>query len=134
MKRNLKLLVVPAIYALAITIFGVSMYLIQSIVNNNRFSSNENMEYVDKEIVTDNEVLGKTIKIRHNNDLISTYQSLGEVNVKQDDTVLRGQVIGQSGTSNLYNKDYNLHFELTYQGKNINPEDSYNKTEFDLQA
>ena len=212
MKKNLKLLVVPTIYLLAISVFGISMYLIQNIVNNNRFSSNENMEYVDKEIVTDNEyipvisventiirpyasnsvkinkyfynyqgeseeqensiviykdtylqnsgvdytseesfpvvsildgtvievtdneILGKTIKIRHNNDIISTYQSLSEVNVKQDDTVLRGQVIGTSGTCDLYNKDNNLHFELSYQGKNINPEDSYNKTEYELQA
>lgn len=212
MKRNLKLLVVPTIYVLAISVFGVSMYLIQTIVNNNRFSSNENIEYVDKEIVndneyipviaqentimkpyssesvkinktfynysgkdtdqensiiiyqdtyiqnsgvdyisnesfdiisildgtvidvTDNEILGKTIKIRHNNDLISTYQSLSEVNIKVDDTVLRGQVIGKSGTCNLYSKDNNLHFEMAYQGKNINPEEYYNKTENDLQA
>ena len=212
MKRNLKLLVVPTIYVLAIGAFGASMYLIQSVVNKNRFSSSDNMEYVDKEIVTDNEyipviseettimkpflneevklnksfynynddqknqensiiiyqdtyiqnsgvdytftesfdvvsildgtvievtdneILGKTIKIRHNNDIISTYQSLSEVNVKIDDTVLRGQVIGKSGTCNLYNKDYNLHFELAYQGKNINPEENYNKKEFELQA
>ena len=82
--------------------------------------------------VTDNEILGKTIKIRHSNDLISTYQCLSEVSVNKDDTVLRGQVIAKSGTSNLYNNDYNLHFELSYQGKNINPEESYNKTEGEL--
>ena len=56
-KRNLKLLVVPAIYTLAIFVFGTSMYLIQKTVNNNKFESNENMEYVDKEIVTDNEYI-----------------------------------------------------------------------------
>jgi stage II sporulation protein Q len=82
--------------------------------------------------VTDNDVLGKTIKIRHNNDLISTYQSLSEVSVKVDDTVLNGQVIGKSGTFSLYSKDYNLHFELSYQGKNIDPEKTYNKTEDEL--
>ena len=48
MKRNLKLLVVPTIYVLAISVLGVSMYLIQTILNNNRFASNENIEYVDK--------------------------------------------------------------------------------------
>lgn len=82
--------------------------------------------------VTKNEILGKTIKIRHNNDLVSTYQSLSEVNVKAEDIVLKGQIIGKSGTCNLYNKDYNLHFELSYQGKNIDPEKSYNKTEEEL--
>ena len=205
-KRNLKLLAVPAIYTLAILVFGTSMYLIQRTINNSRFESNDDMEYVDKEIVTDNEyipviapdntimkpfisdmvkisksfydyqgeankqeealiiykdtymqnsgvdyksdevfdivsvldgtvidvtendVLGKTIKIRHDNDLVSIYQSLGEVSVKKDDTILRGQVIGKSGTCDLYNSASNLHFELSYQGKNINPETSYNKT------
>ena len=209
-KRNLKLYAVPAIYVFAILILGTSMVLIGRIINNHKFKGNEEMEYVDKEIVTDNEyipvvntqptirkpflidnitinktfynqeddknnqeksiieyqgtymqntgvdykynevfdivsildgtvievtdndVLGKTIKIRHNNDLISTYQSLSEVSVKIDDTVLNGQVIGKSGTCSLYSKDYNLHFELSYQGKNIDPEKTYNKTEDEL--
>ena len=209
-KRNLKLFVVPAIYTLALLVFGGSMYLIQRTVNSQKFTSNENMEYVDKEIVTDNEyipvinvepiimkpflndsvsinksfynkdddkqnqensiilyektymqnsgvdyklneqfdvvsildgtvidvidneILGKTIKIRHNNDIISTYQSLGETLVKKDDTVLRGQVIAKSGTCKLYSTDYNLHFELSFQGKNINPETSYGKNESEL--
>ena len=56
-KRNLKLLAVPAIYTLAIFVFGTSMYLIQKAVNKNQFESNEDMEYVDKEIVTDNEYI-----------------------------------------------------------------------------
>ena len=209
-KRNLKLFVVPAIYTLALLVFGGSMYLIQRTVNSQKFTSNENMEYVDKEIVTDNEyipvinvepiimkpflndsvsinksfynkdddkqnqensiilyektymqnsgvdyklneqfdvvsildgtvidvidneILGKTIKIRHNNDIISTYQSLGETLVNKDDTVLRGQVIAKSGTCKLYSTDYNLHFELSFQGKNINPETSYGKNESEL--
>ena len=212
MKRKLKLIAVPTIYIIAICIFGISMFLIQTIVNKNRFKADEEMEYVDKEIVTDNEyipvvaeettilkpflndgvklnkkfykyngneteqeesiiiyedmyiqnsgtdythtesfdilsvldgtvievtdneILGKTIKIRHNNDLITTYQSLSEVNVKVDDNVLRGQAIAKSGTCNLYSKDYNLHFEIAYQGKNIDPEESYNKRENELQA
>ena len=209
-KRNFKLLAVPTIYVVAIFVFGASMYLIQRTVNNTKFESNEDMEYVDKEIVTDNEyipvvvpentimkpflndevtinkvfykydddatnqenaliiykdtyiqnsgvdykykevfdvvsvldgtvieildneILGKMIKVRHSNDLVSTYGCMSEINVNKDDTVLRGQVIGKSGTCNLYNTDYNLHFELSYQGKNINPEDSYNKAESEL--
>lgn len=208
--RKLKNLVVPGIYALAIFVFGMSMYLIQRVVNNSRFKSNDEMEYVDKEIVTDNEyipvvnqnttimkpflnegvtvnksfynyeedkenqensiifyentymqnsgidykhtevfeviavldgtvievseneILGQTVKIQHSNSLISTYQSLSEVSVKKDDTVLRGQAIGKSGTSSLYSQDSNLHFELYYQGKNVNPEEYYNKTQDEL--
>ena len=209
-KRKFKLFAVPMIYALAIFVFGTSLLLVQGIVNNNKFESNEDMEYVDKEIVTDNEyipvvvnettimkpflneevtlnksfykqtddeknqenaliiykdtymqnsgsdykyndvfdiisvldgtvievtdneILGKMIKIRHSNDLISTYACLSEVSVNKDATVLRGQVIGKSGTCNLYSTDNNLHFELSFQGKNINPEESYNKAESEL--
>ena len=206
MKKNLKLFAVPTIYALAIFVFVTSMYLLERVVNNHQFESGENMEYVDKEIVTDNEyipviapettilkpfinasvtksksfynyqadkneqidsiilykdtymqnsgtdykysesfeivsildgtvievtendILGKTIKIKHNNDLISTYQSLSSIDVKVDDTILRGQKIGMSGTCSLYSTDYNLHFELSHLGKLIDPELSYNKT------
>ena len=209
-KRNLKLFAVPAIYVIAILVFGGSMYLISTFINNSKLKGTEEMEFVDKEIVTDNEyipavnvtptllrpflnegvsinksfynqddektnqensivvyentymqntgvdykyneifdvvsildgtvievtendILGKTIKIRHNNDIISTYQCLSEINKNKDDTVLSGEVIGKAGTSSLYSKDFNLHFELSHQGKLINPETSYNKAEDEL--
>ena len=205
-KRELKNLVVPAIYTVTLFVLGTSMYLIEKTINTNRFKDDSKMEYVNSEIVTDNEyipvvsqntyilrpylisditvsksfydyeaesssqenaiiyyentymqnsgidytnketfdivsildgtvievtdnkILGKTIKIKHNNDLISTYQSLSEVSVKENDTVLRGQVIAKSGTCPLYSSDSNLHFELTYQGKLVNPESYYNKS------
>ena len=82
--------------------------------------------------VTNNEILGNTINIRHENDLVSTYQSLSEIKVKIDDKITRGQIIGTSGTSKLYNTDSNLHFELSYQGKNVNPEEYYNKSTDEL--
>lgn len=82
--------------------------------------------------VTDNSALGKTVKIRHTNDLISIYQSLSEVNVKENDTIIRGQAIGKSGTCKLYSSDNNLHFELYHQGKNVDPEKYYNKTPDEL--
>lgn len=209
-KRKLKQLTVPAIYTLALLVFTTSLYFVQKAVNRQTFESNDDMEYVDKEIVndniyvpvvvetniitkpylneevtlnksfydmnsetetqensiifyentyiqnsgvdykhsepfevisildgtvievTDNEILGTTVKIRHENDLISTYQSLSELNVKVDDTITRGQVIGKSGTCKLYNTDSNLHFELTHQGKNVNPELYYNKSTDEL--
>lgn len=209
-KRNLKLFVVPAIYTIIIMVLVTSVYLITKVTNNVKFKSKENIEYVDREIVTDNEyipvidikptlmkpffidtatitksfydkddeennqensiifyentymqnsgvdykntetfdiasvldgtvievsenaILGKTIKVRHNNDLVSIYQCLSETTIKNDDYVLKGQVIGKSGTCSLYGKDNNLHFELVKQGKNIDPEKAYNKTEDEL--
>lgn len=79
--------------------------------------------------VSDNEILGKTIEVRHSNDIISVYQSLSEVNVKEGDTVVQGQVLAKSGTSNI-NKEVNnhLHFELYYKGSIVNPEEYYNKS------
>ena len=83
--------------------------------------------------VLDDEVMGKTIKIKHNNDLISVYQSLGSVDVKVDDPVTQGMIIGKSGLSNV-SKDLgnHLHFEIYYQGKVINPETCYDKTVLEL--
>lgn len=79
--------------------------------------------------VENNDILGTTVEIRHDNDLISVYQSLSNVNVKKDDKVIQGQIIAKSGLSNI-EKDLgnHLHFELYYKGKIVNPEEYYNKS------
>lgn len=78
--------------------------------------------------VKEDELLGNVVEIRHDNDIISVYQSLGDVNVKINDSVKQGQVIGKSGTSNL-NKDLgsNLYFELIIKGVIVNPDAYYDK-------
>ena len=79
--------------------------------------------------VIDDEIMGKTVKIKHSNDLISVYQSLGSVDVKANDNVTQGMIIGKSGLSNVSRDLGNhLHFEIYYQGKVVNPEDCYDKT------
>ncbi len=79
--------------------------------------------------VYENEILGTSIEIRHNNDLISVYQSLSDVTVKEGDNVIQGQILAKSGLSNI-NKELNnhLHFELYYKGTIVNPEEYYNKS------
>ena len=79
--------------------------------------------------VEDNDMMGTTVQIKHDNNLISVYQSLSNVKVKVDDTIIQGQVIAQSGESNI-NKDLgnHLHFELYHNGKIVNPEEYYNKS------
>lgn len=79
--------------------------------------------------VTDNDVMGTTVEIRHSNNLISVYQSLSSVIVNKDDTVIQGQVIAKSGLSNI-EKDMgnHLHFELYYKGNIVNPLEYYNKS------
>lgn len=72
--------------------------------------------------VKEDEILGKIVEISHNNDYVSVYQSLSEVNVKKGDVVSQGQVIGKSGTNTL-DKDLgnHLHFELYIGGQVVNP-------------
>ena len=82
--------------------------------------------------VDENELLGKTIEIRHDNNLIGIYQSVNEVNVKEGDYVTKGQVIAKSGTSKIYSNKHNLHFELIHSGKLVNPEEYYDKLVKDL--
>lgn len=78
--------------------------------------------------VVEDEIMGKTVKIKHTNDLISVYQSMGSVDVKVDDKVTQGMIIGKSGTSNISTELGNhLHFELYYQGSVVNPEVYYDK-------
>lgn len=83
--------------------------------------------------VVDDEIMGKTIKIKHSNDLISVYQSMGSVDVKVDDVVTQGMVIGKSGEANVSPELGNhLHFELYHQGSVVNPENYYDKLVNDL--
>lgn len=78
--------------------------------------------------VIDDEIMGKTIKIKHSNDLISVYQSMGTTEFKVNDTVSQGTIIGKSGENNVSTDLGNhLHFELYYQGNVVNPENYYGK-------
>ena len=72
--------------------------------------------------VKEDEELGKSVEIRHDNGMISIYQSLSEVYVKKDDTVSQGLVIGKSGENKL-DKDLgnHLHFEIYDNGQAVNP-------------
>lgn len=78
--------------------------------------------------VKEDEVLGKIVEISHDNDYVSVYQSLSEVNVKKGDIVSQGQVIGTSGT-NLLDQDLgnHLHFELYIGGQVVQPTQYLNK-------
>ena len=79
--------------------------------------------------VKEDSLLGKIIEIEHNNEMISIYQSLGEVNVKKGDMIKQGTVIGKSGTCNIA-KDLGSHLdlELIIKGQTVNPESYYDKS------
>lgn len=78
--------------------------------------------------ISENTLLGKIVEITHNNNLISVYQSLGDVSVIEGDSVTQGQIIGKSGEANISTDLGNhLHFEIILDGKNIDPEKCYDK-------
>ena len=76
---------------------------------------------------------GKLCECKHDNSIISVYQSLATITVKEGDTVLQGQVLGKTGVSKI-NEDLgnHLHFELFKEGQVLNPEEYYNKNIKDL--
>lgn len=78
--------------------------------------------------IKEDELLGKIIEVTHTNNVVSIYQSLSDISVKKDEEVTAGQLLGKSGTSNI-EKDLgsHLHFELIVDGKNVNPEEFYDK-------
>ena len=78
--------------------------------------------------VKEDDLLGKCVEIKHDNNYTSVYQSLSEVNVKKGDNVIRGQLIGKSGENKL-DKDLgnHLHFELYIKGKVVSPLDYIDK-------
>ena len=97
------------------------------------FTKNETFEVVavlDGTVINikDDELLGKIVEVQHENNFVSSYQSLGEVSVKKNDTVKQGQVIGKSGTNSIDKELGNhLHFELYLNSQVVNPEDYFDK-------
>ena len=96
-------------------------------VSENKFEVIAILDGTVQEINEDSEQ-GKSIEIKHENGFISVYQSLSEINVKKGDIVNQGQVLGLSGTTELYKELGNhLHFEIYENSIAVNPENYLNK-------
>ncbi|MBQ2639670.1 MAG: peptidoglycan DD-metalloendopeptidase family protein [Bacilli bacterium] len=105
------------------------------IYHDNTYMQNSGIDFVNKNTfdvvsvldgtvtdVKEDETLGKIVEIKHDNDYISIYQSLSEVNVKKGDKVTQGQVLGKSGNNELDKEMGNhLHFEFYVNGQVVNP-------------
>lgn len=78
--------------------------------------------------IEEDELLGKTVKIRHNNELISVYQGIDNIEVKEGDMVFTGSKIATSGKSKINNElGESMHFEIYKSGNYINPLTVINK-------
>lgn len=116
-------------------IYYENTYMQNSGVDYKNDDSFDVVSILDGEVssVKDDEILGNIVEIKHDNNIISVYQSLSDVMVNEGDNVQAGQAIGKSGESNI-NKDMgkHLHFELYYKGMIVNPEEYYDKNIEDL--
>lgn len=80
-----------------------------------------------KEVKTD-PLFGQCVTIENTDGWLTIYQSLGEVSVKQGDSIKQGSVIGKSG-ENVYEADLgnHVHFVLEKDGKQYNAENYFNQ-------
>ena len=83
--------------------------------------------------VSEEELLGKVIEITHSSSLITTYYSVGNINVTEGQDVKQGDILGTSGKNNISSTSDNmLLFEGSLNGININPEKYYQTNLKDL--
>ena len=78
--------------------------------------------------VKEDPLLGNVVVVSHENDVMTYYASLNEVEVKADSEVKQGDAIGTAG-KNLFGKDSgtHVHFELRKDGKEVDPESFFNQ-------
>lgn len=78
--------------------------------------------------VKEDKLLGNIVEIKNSDKVVTIYQSLTDVTVKENDAVVAGTIIGKSGESNM-NKNAGKHitFKLKVNGAYVNPEEYYDK-------
>ena len=76
--------------------------------------------------ISKDELLGNVVEISHSNTLTTTYYSIDNVKVKENQTIKQGEVIGTSGKNNISSTSDNMMlFEVSLSGNNIDPENYY---------
>ena len=105
----------------------------------NTYMQNSGVDYVSDTVfdvvaVLDGEVisvetdstLGNIVKLKHDKNLITVYQGIDNIDLKEGSTINQGTIIGTSGTSKI-NTNYttSLHFEVYYNGELMDPENFY---------
>ena len=73
-------------------------------------------------LVQDRYLSGKTIAIDHGEGLVSVYFHLSDFNVKQGDTIKRGDIIAKSGDTGRVSGAH-LHFGIVINGTNVDAMD-----------
>lgn len=72
--------------------------------------------------IKEDELLGKIVEIRHENEFVSSYAGLSEISVQKGEAVTQGMKIGTSGTNKINESLGNhLHLEIYKNGINVDP-------------
>ena len=111
-------------------IYYENTYLQNSGISYGREASFDVVSILDGTVtsIKEDQNLGKIVEVTHSNDIISIYQSLSDVKVKENQEIKQGDIIGTSGTCNIENDLKNhLHFEMIVKGSIVNPENYYDK-------
>ncbi|GER66391.1 stage II sporulation protein Q [Weizmannia acidilactici] len=84
--------------------------------------------------VQEDAVLGNVIEVEHDKGVVTEYQSVKDIAVKEGDAVKQGQLLAKAGQSEL-NKaaGTHLHFEIRKDDVAVNPENYFNKPVSDVQ-
>lgn len=72
--------------------------------------------------VKDDEILGTYVVIEHNTNLKTYYYGIDNIEVKQNDEVKEGTILGTSKENNISKGNKSCLFEAYYKGQTINPE------------
>lgn len=71
------------------------------------------------------EMLGDTVEVQHSDNLTTIYYSLKDVNVRENDDIKKGTIIGKATSNNLVTDKNVLFIEVYLKGKQIDPEKFY---------
>lgn len=72
--------------------------------------------------VKDDEILGTYVVVEHNANLKTYYYGIDNIEVKQNDEVKEGTILGTSKENNISKGNKSCLFEAYYKGQTINPE------------
>ena len=102
---------------------------------DNTYMPNTGVDYVNEEKfevtaildgtiidIKEDELLGKIVEVRHENEFVSSYAGLSEISVQKGEAITQGTKIGMSGTNKINESLGNhLHLEIYKSGVNVDP-------------
>ena len=117
------------------------------ILYENTYMPNTGILYYDEELfdvystlegtvtkIGKEELLGNFIEITHSSSLVINYYSVDNINVREGQVVKQGDIIATSGANKINSlSNQMLLFEVSLNGKNINPEEYYQMKIEDLE-